>query len=149
MIGGENFKVDDAGVQFDRGRIQVKNSEGKTLLDIDQLPEVTVSQVVKANNNYGLWVLSKNGAPMPTNTSMLLENNTVAFSDSSGLLFAINPDQREINIINYPDHLGWFENLGRYRFWIWALAWLLLTLVVVHLYSMARQHKKLSHREKV
>ncbi len=143
VLGNAELGVTAAGVRFDQGRIQVRNAQGETQLDVDRLPHVTVSQLVQTANSHGLWILAREGSPAPTHRPILLENNAVAFSDDQGVLLSLNPAHREISHIDYPDHQQWFDHLGRYRFWLLALGWLLLTLLLVHLYSKAREHRKL------
>ena len=142
LLGEVDLKVGEAGVRFDRGRIQVLNRKQETLLDTDRLPHLTISQLVQAGASHGLWVLAKSGVPEPLMRPMVLENNAVAFSGSHGVVLTLNPDYREVSHIEYPDYRHWFDTLGRYRYWLLALGWLLLTLLLVHLYGKARQHRK-------
>ena len=147
VLGDADLAVTEAGVRFDQGRIQVRNSQGATLLDVDRLPQLTISQLVRAGNSHGLWILAREGRPEPVHRPLLLENNAVAFADAGGVLLTLNPAHREISRIDYPEHQAWFDHLGRYRFWLLALGWLLLTLLLVHLYSKARQHRRLEQGE--
>ncbi len=143
LLGDADLTVGDAGVRFDRGRIQVLNRKQETLLDVDRLPYLTISQLVRAGPSHGLWILAKTGAPAPLDRPIVLENNAVAFSDAKGVLLTLNPDYWEVSHIDYPEYQQWFDHLGRYRFWLLALGWLLLTLLLVHLYGKARQHRNL------
>ncbi len=143
LLGDAELAVAEAGVRFDRGRIQVLNRKGETQLDVDRLPYLTISQLVRAGNSHGLWILTREGAPEPVQRPLLLENNAVAFSDDRGVLLTLNPEHWEVSHIDYPDYQRWFDHLGRYRFWLLALGWLLLTLLLLHLYGKARQHRKL------
>ncbi|MEN8177385.1 MAG: cellulose biosynthesis cyclic di-GMP-binding regulatory protein BcsB [Pseudomonadota bacterium] len=143
VLGEAGLDVRDAGVRFDRGRIRVQNRKGETLLDVDRLAHLTISQLVQVGNSHGLWILARDGAPAPAHKPLELENNSVAFSDSRGLLLTLNPAHREVSQVDYPEYQAWFDHLGRYRFWLLALGWLLLTLLVAHLYSKAREHRKL------
>ena len=143
LLGNASLAVGEAGVRFDRGRIQVLDRKQETLLNADRLPYLTISQLVQAGNSHGLWVLAKAGAPQPQQGPMLLENNAVAFSDAKGVVLTLNPDYWEVSHVNYPEYQQWFDHLGRYRYWLLGLGWLLLTLLLVHLYSKARQHRKL------
>ena len=147
LLGQADHSPDEAGVSFDRGVIRVTNKSGKILLDVDRLPRVTVSQLVKAGDQHGLWILAREGEPMPVLREMVLENDSVAFSDERGLLLTLNPAQREVSLIEYPQHQTWFDHLGRYRFWLLALGWLLLTLLVVQLYAKVRKHRQVGTGE--
>ena len=149
ILGAAELNIEKVGVHFDKGRINVMSGKGESLLDVDQLPNITISQLVQTNHTHGLWVVAKDGKPAPTLNPLLLGDNSVAFSDDTGLILSITPEQKEINIVDYPEHESWFDLLGKFRFWIWALSWLILTLLVVHLYTMTRQHKNQSKREKI
>ncbi len=143
LLGEGDLEVREAGVSFQRGRIQVLNRQGRMLLDVDRLPHLTISQLVQAGQSHGLWILPRDAEPSPMEKPLVLQNNSVAFSDPRGLLLALNPAYREISQIDYPEYQAWFDYLGRYRFWLLALGWLLLTLLVAHLYGKAREHRRL------
>jgi hypothetical protein len=144
LLGEGDQALEGAGVRFDRGAIQVANKRGETLLDVDRLPRLTITQIATTGDQHGLWILAREGSPMPVETAMVLENNSVAFSDERGILLTLNPRHREVSLVDYPQYQAWFDHLGRYRFWLLALGWLLLTLLVVQLYGKARKHRQLA-----
>ena len=142
VVGPAALEVKNAGVRFDQGRVQVVNSKGELLLDVDQLPNLAISQLVESGDTYGLWLLQQGKKYIADGKALILESDSVAFFDQNGLIFSMDPDQRNISTVEYPDDQAWFDLLGRYSFWFWALAWILLTLAVVHLYNKSRQHRK-------
>ncbi len=146
-IGNINMEFDDKPVVFDQGRVVVKASNGKTLLDVDSLPEVTVTQLVKANGFYGLSIMAYEDKLAPLQKPLLLENDSVAFSGRDGQILTLDNNAADVMSIEYPEYESWFTLLDRYRFWLLALGWLLLTLLVVHLYSKAREHQKMTSRD--
>ncbi len=142
-IGDVSMELEKSGVQFDKGRIRIVDDKGEVLLDVDRLPRVTISQLVRTDDTYGLWIMSKGDINLANDRKLLLDNDSVAFINEDGLLLSLDPDQKTVSTVDYPDHKSWFDRLGRYSFWFWALLWLMLTLVVVHLYSKSRQHRNI------
>ena len=85
---------------------------------------------------------------LPLDAPLNLVNDDVAFADSSGILLTLSTIQRKISAVDYPEYHDWFDLLGKYRFWLMGLAWLLFTMLVVHLYNKAAEHKRHKHSDK-
>lgn len=53
-----------APVTFERGRVQVLESNGRVLLNSDELPGVAVLQLARAEGSFGIW-LRPSADPLP------------------------------------------------------------------------------------
>lgn len=144
IFGRPKLDPDQAGVYFDRGRVEVRGHEREMLLNVDDLPGITISQIVKTAGHFGLWVLPADDQHLPEQGAFFLNADAVAFADKSGVVLTLAGNQQEVAYVDYPEYLSWFDLIGKNRFWLMAVAWVLLTLLLVHLYLKAREHKRAS-----
>jgi hypothetical protein len=142
MFDKANIVFSKQGVRFDKGRIDVMNHNGEVLLAVDTLPRVSIAQVVRAGNIHGLWVLPPDPAQLTPIKDMHLSKDDIAFADHNGILLTLDSSQPGLSRVDYPDSAGWFELFGEYRFWYFAVGWLLLTSLIVYLYRLSRSHRK-------
>lgn len=148
-LGDAPLDINASGVHFDKGRIRVVSGRGEVLLDLDGMPGITIAQLASAGSSSGLWILPKGDIAQQKPQKMQLANDSVAFFKDGELLLSLDPEQQQLVTVEYPEHKQWFDHLGRYKFWLWALVWLLFTVFVVHLYSKSRQHKNAAKTDKV
>ncbi|MBN4077004.1 cellulose biosynthesis cyclic di-GMP-binding regulatory protein BcsB [Mariprofundus ferrooxydans] len=131
----------EAPVRFDQGRVKIVAPNGESYFDVDQLDKVTIAQVVRAPNGYGLWVTPSNADDLSKIEHLKLAEDDVAFIDSYGVVKTLDSSEPTLAEVYYPDVEDWFDVLGKYRFWLMVLLWFLLTLIVVYLYRMSRMNK--------
>ncbi|WP_287963119.1 hypothetical protein, partial [Alcanivorax sp.] len=142
VIGRPQLQGIQAGVRFDRGRMRVVDDHDRVLLSSDTVKRVTVLQVAKANGQKGLWVRPGVDGLKAPDRPLVLDEDTVAFADAHGVLLTLDTNTPEVSQVDYLDYQNWFELLGRYRFWLLALGWVLLAVVVVYLLLKAREYRK-------
>jgi hypothetical protein len=142
LLGQAQTAFDQQGVRFDKGRIDVVNQQGDALLAIDALPKISIAQVVRQAGVYGLWLMPPESGQLSPIDGMHLSKDDVAFADQQGVLLTLDSSQPGLSRIEYPDSTGWFELFGEYRFWYFALGWLLLTSLIVYLYRLSKAHRK-------
>ncbi|MBN4080121.1 cellulose biosynthesis cyclic di-GMP-binding regulatory protein BcsB [Beggiatoa alba] len=144
LIGRASLETEKAGIHFDRGQIQVLDHAGQVLLDINQLPGISIAQMVTSQGHHGLWIMPAADSSLPTSQALRLGNDAVAFANETGVLLTLAPDQPKVAQIHYPDYVSWLQHLGHYRFWFLALAWIVVTVTLAHFYLKVRQHRKTS-----
>lgn len=142
LLGKANVSFSKQGVRFDKGRIDVVNQNDEVLLAIDALPKVSIAQLVRLAGNYGLWVLPPDPSQLGRVKDMHMSKDDVAFADHNGILMTLDSTQPGLSRVDYPDTASWFELFGEYRFWYFAVGWLLLTSLIVYLYRLSRSHRK-------
>jgi len=143
VVVGDFVMADDidAPVRFDQGHVKIVTPQGDSYFDVDQLSKVTIAQVVKASETYGLWVSPSNADDLSQIEHLKLADDNVAFIDSHGVVKTLDSSEPTLAEVYYPDVEDWFDVLGKYRFWLFALLWFVLTLAVVYLYRMSRMNK--------
>lgn len=130
-LGPEPPEGFTAPIQFDRGRIQVQDRFGAVLLDSGELPGIQTVSLVRSGDQRGLW-LRTFGDGVPTFPPSA-ENATgdLLFGDARGVLVSIDTRNDAVASVAYPEQTTWLDTLARFRGWIFAAAWLLLTIVAV------------------
>jgi hypothetical protein len=116
-------------VRFDRGRVAVSDSAGRTVLDLAGLSAGAVAQVVTARGEPGLWLrpLAADGA-LPAPAELRLDHGDVAFVDHSGVTLAMSTERGALVHIAYLDETSWPTVAARFRLWIIGGLWLLATV---------------------
>jgi len=142
FVGKTATSFDKQAVRFDKGRINIVSKQGNVLLSIDELPKISVAQIVRSGNMHGLWLLPPEGGALAPIKEMYLSKDDVAFADENGILMTLDSTQPGLARMEYPESTGWFELFGEYRFWYFAIGWLLLTSLIVYLYRLSRSHRK-------
>lgn len=141
-LGDVEFEELKARVSYDRGRIEIRDRKGKSLLQVDELSKVSIAQLVTSQGQHGLWLRSGDSDPYPDVRKLFLNEGDVAFADQSGLLFSLNSVEANLARVHYPAVRDWLTIANEYRFWIMAFAWLALVLGIVYLFRRTRQHQK-------
>ena len=129
----------NAPIIFDRGRIQVQDRFGSVLLDSNELPGIQTVSLVRNGDQRGLWLRTvEEGIPgFPPGAESA--TGDLIFGDSRGVLVAIDTRNDAVASVAYPERTTWLDTWARYRGWIFAAAWLLLTIVAV---LVARKMRK-------
>ncbi|TLS69205.1 cellulose biosynthesis cyclic di-GMP-binding regulatory protein BcsB [Mariprofundus erugo] len=132
----------EAPVRFDRGHVRIQSPKGESYFDVSELSKVTVAEIVKAPFAYGLWVTPSDNADEEVRDRLELTTDNVAFIDSLGVIKTLDSSEPSLAQVYYPDAEDWFDVLGKYRFWLMALLWFLLTMVIVYIYRVAQTNKR-------
>lgn len=143
-LGDIGFEDLNAPVRFDRGNVEILDSKGTPLLNVDALSGIAVAQLVTSNGEHGLWLRAGDSDPYPDVRKLFLNEDDVAFADRSGLLFSLNSAEPTLARVHYPASRDWMATLGAYRFWIMAIFWLALIVGIVYLFRRTRQHQSSS-----
>lgn len=141
IFGQPPLLLDEMPIRFDRGQIQVINDKNRVLLSVDNLTGVTMAQLVKHRGFSGLWLAPS----MDSNLDIkeyFLEQGDVSFADSNGEMLNIVTKQMNRASIVYPKYETFLSKMGHYRFWIIAIGWMLLALILVAVYRKVRTHEK-------
>jgi len=116
-------------VLFDRGRVEITDRAGFTLLDVGGLSTGAVAQIVTSNAHPGLWIkpLASDGS-LPSSPAVNLDRGDVAFLDKTGVALALSTERDTLLRVSYVEEGSWFTRLDRYRSIIVACVWMLITL---------------------
>ncbi len=142
LLGKTEVSFDHQAVKFSKGRIDIVNHQGNVLLAIDALPKISIAQIVRKGNAHGLWMLPPDGGSLAPIKEMYLSDDDVVFAEANGILLTLDSSQPGLARVQYPQSASWFELFGEYRFWYFAIGWLLLTSLIVYLYRLSRSHRK-------
>lgn len=141
LVGQPAGAAPQAPVRFDRGRLRVVDARNRVLLDVDSLPRITVAQLARHNDRHGLWIVPAAPGRLPDPARFTLDADDVAFADDAGIVLTLESKYRSLARVDYPEYVSWFDLLGRYRFWLIALGWTALAVVLLFLYRKAREHR--------
>lgn len=133
LIGRTEAEI-EAPVHLDRGRVSVIDGEGNELLNTSDLININVAQMVKGGGNYGLWIAPAHSGDLTIMDTLRLDENNVAFLDSSDVLLTFDSKHDTFFQVDYPEHRTWFDVMGRYRFWLITLAWIVFAGIAVYIY---------------
>ena len=142
IFGRPLIALDDMTVRFDRGAIEVQTDDKQVLLAVRKLPGITIAQVVKHKGVGGLWLAPAEDKVYSEIKNYFLEQGDTSFADPAGEVLNMKTRQMNRAKVNYPEFLDFFTRLGRYRFWIVAMGWMTLGLVLVMVYRRTLQHQK-------
>jgi hypothetical protein len=119
-------------VHFDRGRVDVTDRAGHTLLDLGGFVGGAVAQLVDAGDHPGLWIkpLAADGAA-PAPSELHLDHGDVAFIDGNGVALAMSTERDTVVRISYPDQVSWLTVAERFRSWIIGGLWLFATAALL------------------
>lgn len=144
LLADESLGLSGTAVRFDRGRVLVNGHDGKPILDADRLNGVAVVQLANWGAQRGLWVKPPMASPLPATPTLGLTFDSVAFIDDKGVALTLSPDLRDVAKVDYPEYRNWFDLFGAYRYWLMALGWIIIVLILVKLYVKVRSHKRVS-----
>lgn len=142
IYGRPQLSLDDMTVRFDRGAVEVQTDDKRVLLAVKNLPGISIAQVVKHNGMGGLWLAPSEDHVNSDIKEYFLEQGDTSFADSSGEVLNMQTRQMNRAKIAYPEFLDFFSQLGRYRFWIVALGWAALGLVLIMIYRRILHNQK-------
>jgi hypothetical protein len=142
IYGRPKFALDDMTVHFERGPIEVVQDDKRVLLAVKNLAGISIAQVVKHNGFSGLVLTPAEDNVSSTIPEYFLEQGDTSFADPNGEVMNMRARKMNRAKVEYPEYLDFMERLGRYRFWLVALGWMSLALVLVMIYRRILQHQK-------
>jgi hypothetical protein len=116
-------------VRFDLGRVTVADRGGRALLDLGGFNGGAVAQLVSSGGKPGLWIkpLAPDGA-LPAPAELRFDRGDIAFVDQSGVALAMSSERDTLVHVAYPDQVSWLTVAERFRPWIMAALWALVTI---------------------
>jgi len=121
----------DSPLAADKGRLQVKDGKGHVLLDSDALPGIAGASLLRDGNRRGLWLRSLDGGVPQTPLALGGSVGDLAFIDGGGVVLSIDSRQNDVAQVTYPDYQSWMDRLAGWKPWLFALAWVVLTVLVI------------------
>ncbi|MWD26395.1 hypothetical protein E0K89_002780 [Aquicoccus sp. SCR17] len=123
----------DPLLRLDQGRVEIRDRSGRTLFDGAGLARLGAAQIVEIGGRRGVWLRPGDGpAPRLTRaTPLALDRGDLALIDEAGVAVAVSTLRTDLVEVRYPDRTDLWQILARYRLWIVAAGWVLLTLVVL------------------
>lgn len=131
----------EAPVAISRGRIQVQQRSGEVLLDSGEMPEASMVSLLRNGSQRGLWLRTLGGGVPVAPPGLERSTGDLIFGDQNGVLVALATGSDTVVGVDYPDHQTWTHNLARYRIWLFALIWAVLTIVVIVVARRMRKNK--------
>lgn len=129
-------------VRFDEGKVQLMDYRGETLLGEQRLRMGNVIQLMNYRGMTGLWLHPGEKEGMPEIDANQLGSDDVAVYETDKLVLSFDSHQEDLAYLQYPEAPRWYERLHQQRF-IWLfVAWVMITLGIVYLYSKSKQHRK-------
>jgi hypothetical protein len=142
ILGRPRFALDDMTVHYERGPIEVVRDDKQVLLAVKNLAGISIAQLVKHNGFSGLVLTPSEDNVSSTIREYILEQGDTSFADPNGEVMNMRARKMNRAQVEYPEYLNFMDRLGRYRFWLVALGWMSLALVLVMIYRRILQHQK-------
>lgn len=142
IYGRPKIVLDDMTVRFDRGPIEVQTDDKHALLSVQKLPGISIAQVVRHHKFGGMWLSPTEDNVFSGVKEYFLEQGDTSFADPEGEVLNMKTRQMNRAKVAYPEFLDFFGKLGRYRFWLVAIGWMMLGLVIVLAYRRMQQSQK-------
>lgn len=127
-------------ISFDKGRIVIRNERGATMLDTAVGAPFSIMQIVGAGANTGVWWRPLDNRAVPTSPPDVVEL-------TDGDIALVGPQRTELELVSnearliqvdYPDYREMATSWGAYKYWLFALAWLVATVLLVMIYRGMR-----------
>lgn len=139
VLGKADIDLEYQPVRFDKGHIQVLGENGSKLLDVDRLPGVAITQIVKAGGASGLWVAQGQDNVALAASNFQFDHDDVSFVDATGVLLTLDSRHPGGVRLYYPEQRSLMQWVEENRYWLLLAAWIALTLLVVFLFRRTRQ----------
>ncbi|HEX8806487.1 MAG TPA: hypothetical protein VF741_06040 [Candidatus Aquilonibacter sp.] len=123
-------------VRFDRGTVRLTDTRGATILDADAVRSQTLAQLLADGNRFALWIrpgTDFDASPDVAGESPLLDLGDVAFIERGRTKLAFSSVRDRLIDIQYPEQLDFAAFLIKYRLWLIALGWLIITIAFLQL----------------
>lgn len=138
----------DPHVHFDRGRVEVKDRSGHTLLDLGGFASGAVAQLVRSEEFPGIWIkpLAADGT-LPSPPLLRLGRGDVAFIDEKGTALSMSTDRDTVVRVFYVDQVSWTTVAKRFQSWIVGAIWLFVTFIFLFILQRIRRRRPRSADE--
>ncbi len=125
----------DPALRFDKGEVRLKTDRGTLLLGDGALRARTVVQLVRPGGRAVLWIRpgAQFGKGAPGAEPELPGQANVAVLNGGKPELAFSSDRASLFEISYPQRLTLLDRIIRYRLWLIAAGWLILSLGFVFL----------------
>ncbi len=133
-----------AAVLFERGGVQVTEKDGKVVLDVDQLPGVTIAQVARVGSHRGLWISESESDEPPATDAIATADGDLIFLDRAGALLTLDSRRTLAARVVQRGTPGWFAMFGAWRYWLLAAGWIIATMLFLQLYRKVQKHRTAS-----
>ncbi len=114
---------------------------GRPLFDLSQLDRWTIIQVAQLGEQSGLWIAPAAQQPQLAMVPVSLGDENVTLLDESGQAYRFGAND-DVFAINYADRSGFVESMSRYRWPLFALAWLVATVLILYVAMLTRRHRR-------
>ena len=141
-IGDFKMESVQAPIRLDSGPVEIRDAKGQSFFSVSALPKITIAQIAKSATAFGLWVRPSSEILHEFKQKLRMVEGDVAFIDGNGVLLTVDSNQPTLAEFYYPKAEDWFELLGKYRFWLLALAWFLLSLLLIYLYNLTTGRRR-------
>jgi hypothetical protein len=143
LLGQPGEPLAESPVRFDRGALRVVDAKQRLRLAVEQLPGLSVAQVVRHKGQHGLWLMPAADGRLTPGAEIYLDQDDVAFADERGIVMTMDSRASNVARIEYPEYRSWLDSLERHRFWLIALGWTVLVVLLIQLYRKTRAHRDL------
>jgi hypothetical protein len=134
-------------IRFDRGTVQLTDRHGATILSADAVRSQTLAQLLAVGNRFVLWIRPGTDFNASRDVSgdspPLLDRGDEAFIQRGRTTLAFSTARDRLIDIQYPEQFDLGAFFSRYRLWLIALAWLVVTVAFLQLLrGIYRSRKK-------
>lgn len=128
-------------IDFDSGRIVVRDASGERVVDTSGTTRLSVMQLVGEGSTRGVWWRSLDGKSLPVTPARNLDLNEgdVAFVSLQRTELELSSKESRLMSVLYPEQSDWRVLLANYKYWLFGLGWVIATILFVLLFRRARQ----------
>lgn len=130
-------------IDFDSGRIVVRDASGERVVDTSGNTRLSVMQLVGEGAARGVWWRSLDGRSLPVTPPRNLDLNEgdVAFVSVQRTELELSSKESRLMSVLYPERSDWRVLLASYKYWLFGLGWVIATILFVLLFRRARQDR--------
>ncbi len=127
-------------IDFDSGRIVVRDASGERVVDTSGSTRLSVMQLVGEGGTRGVWWRSLDGKSLPVTPTRNLDLNEgdVAFVSLQRTELELSSKESRLASVLYPEQSDWRVWLANHRYWLFGLGWVVATILFVLLFRRAR-----------
>jgi hypothetical protein len=134
-------------IRFDRGTVMLTDRRGTTILDADTVRSQTLAQLLAVGDRFALWIRPGTDFNASREASAdsppILDLGDVTFVERGRTTLAFSSTRNRLIDIQYPEQFDLGTFFRRYRLWLIALGWLVVTIAFLQLLrGIYRSRKK-------
>ena len=130
-----------ASIAVDQGRVRVRDNQNRILLDSGELPGTSFASLLRNGSQRGIWLRALDDGLPRVPPGLEQSSGDLVFGNEQGVLVSLDTRDYALMKVEYPDYSTWWERVARYRGWLFAIGWVVLTLVAI---VVARRIRKKS-----